>query len=241
MTRNGKANLTSTLCCAIFGLGDATVKAKHRETMEMVERLGACIRELRTQSLTRPMSQGTLAKRVGYSRATLSSIESASRQVGTPNLHLDVLVGVAKAFGVRLSDLLALAEGSEFPVSKETLQRIAKAIGASERRVGRSADRLDCHYDSARDRASGPGTSLHSTFRASPRLGHASDQASRGGQSGEGQARFLEACEDIAFMISELGMVMKCTSESIFRALSGATQWEDEQGEEEGEGEDEDH
>jgi len=193
------------------------MNAKHIETQRLVERLGDFVKDFRTQIRSRPLSQATLARWSGYSRVTLSGVERASGQQAAPNPHLDLLVGIAKAFGVRLSDLLALAETDGYPVPPETIARLADALNVSEDVIGRSISRVgyssDCHEGDAPCGAEHGAPKL--TLRESPRLDPDPDRLSDSSSSGDEEASLLGAIEEIGKLTSELARFMGATSDRI--------------------------
>ncbi|MGC9984914.1 MAG: helix-turn-helix transcriptional regulator [Polyangia bacterium] len=68
------------------------------EAVEVLKNLGACIRELRTE---KQLSQEKAAERAGLSPQHLVDIEH-----GRTNPTVTSLVGIARALGVKVRDLL---------------------------------------------------------------------------------------------------------------------------------------
>ena len=113
------------------------MEPKHEETAKIVKRMGLWVKRLREETSQRKKkrSQEEVAKSVRYSRVTLSNVERAGEDSRTVNPRFDLVVGLAKAFGIRVSDLIALAEAEDPSELGDTLPRVARALDVPEERI----------------------------------------------------------------------------------------------------------
>jgi len=112
---------------------------EHHETEKILRRLGWWMRTLRREMQIgrrgKKMAQKTVARRARCSRATVSAIEQYDRGGRLFDIHLDLIVGLAKAFDLRASDLIALCEAETVAELGDTLKRVEDRLGIPKARI----------------------------------------------------------------------------------------------------------
>ena len=174
------------------------MQSRHQDVQQPARRLGEWSRRLRAQGVPGDpsrRSQAELAGAAGVSTTTISAFERGGRQTGTANPHLDVVVGVARAHGISVSDFVALAETPLDATIDGVVTRVAEALGIPKMKIEYLRQEIQQETLEHRDPTL--------VRRAAPSLEMLSDRTGQPSSALEQAVRHVEFMAELASEIAE--------------------------------------